>query len=183
MSKLFALMILLASLPAAAETPLFRPGATVGLQRSDRSAWAFGPSLDVAVSDEFAIRGEGQVEFGDLDDPFGDSNFRSGHGPHVNHVFAGATWRPTRFADLALATGAEGGVMIMHSHFSKHDFTTEPALGLFVQAGHVLGPVSLALQLRLDLSATVPEAGPGGTDVQTTCVRLNLAFEVPVLTR
>jgi len=183
MSKWLLLLIVLASPRADAETPLFRIGGTVGLQQSDRSAWVFGPSLDVAVSQEIAIRGEGQVELGDLDDPFGDSNFRSGHGPHVNHVFVGATWRPTRFADFALATGAEAGVMIMHSHFSRQSFTNEPALGLFVQAGRVLGPVSIALQLRLDMSATVADAGPNGADVQTTCARLNLAFEVPVLTR
>jgi len=183
MSKLLALLVVLASLPADAGTPLFRIGATVGLQQSDRSAWVFGPSLDVPISREISIRGEGQVELGDLDDPFGDSNFRSGHGPHVNHAFVGATWRPMRYADFALATGAEAGVMIMHSHFSHQDFTTEPALGVFVQAGHVLGPVSIALQLRLDVSATVAEAGPDGEDVQTTCARLNLAFEIPVLTR
>ncbi len=183
MSKLLPLLIVLASAPADAGTPLFRIGATIGVQQSDRSAWVFGPSLDVPVSREISIRGEGQVELGDLDDPFGDSNLRSGDGPHVNHVFVGATWRPLRFADFALATGAEAGVMIMHSRFSHEHFTTEPALGLFVQAGRVLGPVSIALQLRLDVSATVAEAGPGGSDVQTTCGRINLAFEVPVLAR
>jgi hypothetical protein len=183
MSRLLPLLIVFASLPAQAETPLFRLGGTVGIQRTDRSAWVFGPSLEVAVSHEISIRGEGQVEFGDFDDPFGDSNFRSGDGPHVNHVFVGPSWRPTRFAELALATGAEAGVMIMHSKFSHEHFTTEPALGLFVQAGHVLGPVSIALQLRLDVSATVAEAGPGGASVPTTCGRINLAFELPLLTR
>jgi hypothetical protein len=180
MSRLLPLLIVFASLPADAGTPVARIGATVGLQRTDRSAWVFGPSLEVTISHEISIRGEAQLELGDFDDPFGDSNLHSGDGPHVNHVLVGPTWRPMRFADFALATGAEAGVMVMHSRFSHEHFTTEPALGLFVQAGRTLGPVSIALQLRLDLSATVAEAGPGGADVPTTSGRINLAFEVPI---
>jgi len=180
MSRLLPLLIVFASLTADAGTPVGRIGATAGFQRTDRSAWVFGPSLEVTIFDEISIRGEAQLELGDFDDPFGDSNIRSGDGPHVNHVLVGPTWRPMRFADFALAAGAEAGIMVMHSVFSHEHFTTKPAAGLFVQAGRTLGPVSIALQVRLDLSPTVGAAGPGGADVPTTSGRINLAFEVPI---
>jgi hypothetical protein len=178
--KLVVLLIVLASPLAHADTPLGRIGATFGYQQTDRSAWVFGPSLEVAINREWSIRGETHIEFGDFDDPFGESNFRGGSGPHVNHVMFGPTWRPERFAAYQLATGAQAGVHIMHSTFAENHFSKGPALGLFVQAGRKLGPISLALQFRLDVSATVDMAGPEGDDVTTTSARFNLAFEVPV---
>jgi hypothetical protein len=182
MTRLLSLLIVCASLPAAAGT-VARPGATLGLQRTDRSAWVFGPSLEVTITDAISIRGEGQIELGDFDDPFGDTNLRTGDGPHVNHALFGPTWRPMRYAEFVLDVGAQAGVMIMHSRFSHEHFTTEPSAGVFVQAGRMLGPVSIALQLRLDLSATVPDAGPNGEDVPTTCGRINLAIEFPIKLR
>jgi hypothetical protein len=181
MAKLLALVVVAAaSLPAHAETPLGRVGAVAGLQRTDRSAWVFGPSLEVAVFGEFSIRGEAMLELGDLGDPFGPSNIRGGTGPHVNHVMFGPTWRPKRFAEYAVAGGAEAGVLVMHSTFAEQHFAKKPAAGLFVQAGRRLGPVSLALQLRVDVSASIDMAGPNGDDVPTTSGRLNLVFEVPI---
>jgi len=183
MSKLLALVIVVASLPAHAETPVARIGAVAGLQRTDRSAWVFGPSLEITISDQLSIRGEAMLELGDVDDPFGPSNIRDGSGPHVNHVLVGPTWRPVRFAAFALAAGAEAGVLVMHSTFAEKHFTKKPAAGLFVQAGRALGPVSIALQLRVDFSATIAMAGPGGEDVPTTSGRINLVFEVPIKIR
>ncbi|MEO8706539.1 MAG: hypothetical protein ABI867_41320 [Kofleriaceae bacterium] len=180
MTKLVALVIVLACVPAHAETPLGRIGATVGLQQTDRSAWVFGPSLEVHVVREFSIRGEAQLELGDVDSPFGDTNILSGDGPHVNHVMFGPTWRPVRFARYDLAVGAEAGVLVMHSVFAPKEFTKGPAAGVFVQAGKRLGPVVLALQLRLDVSGSVDMGGPDGVDVPTTSGRFNLAFEVPI---
>lgn len=180
MRRSLSLLIVLASVPARADTPEARIGATVGYQKTDRSAWVFGPALEVTILDELSIRGEAQLELGDLDDPFGESNIRTGSGPHVNHVLFGPTWRPARYAAYALAVGAQAGVLVMHSTFNAEHFTKRPAAGVFVQAGRVLGPVSIAVQLRLDLSTTVDMAGPGGDDVTTTSGRVNLAFEVPL---
>jgi hypothetical protein len=166
-------------MPANA-TPVARVGALIGLQQTDRSAWVFGPSLEVTITDELTIRGDTQIELGDLDDPFGPSNVRGGTGPHVNHVLFGPTWRPVRYAPYALAAGAEAGVLIMHSVFAPQEFTKRAAAGLFVQAGRPLGPVVIALQLRLDLSTSVAMGGPDGESVPTTCGRFLLAFEVPI---
>lgn len=180
MSRLLPLLIVCASAPAAAGTPVARLGATAGFQRTDRSAWVIGPALEVRIVDEFSIRGEAQLELGDFDDPFGDTNIHSGHGPHVNHVMVGPSWRPRRYADYAVAAGAEGGIMVMHSTFADDHFSIKPAAGLFVQAGRMLGPVSIALQLRFDVSGSVGMASPTGGDVPTTTGRINLAFEVPI---
>lgn len=179
MSKSLALVFVLVSLPAHAD-PVGRVGAMIGLQRTDRSAWVFGPSAEVTISHELAIRGEAQLELGDFDDPFGPSNIRDGSGPHVNHVLFGPTWRPARFAPYALAAGVEAGVLVMHSVFAETEFTKKPAAGLFVQAGRTLGPVAFVLQVRVDLSPTIAMGGPDGEDVPTMCGRINLAFEVPI---
>ncbi len=180
MSKFLALVFVAGSVPAHADAPLGRIGTVVGFQQTDRSAWVFGPSLEVTISDELSIRGEGLIELGDIDDPFGPSNFDEGTGPHVNHVMVGPTWRPARHAAFALAAGAQAGVMVMHSTFAENQFAKKPAAGLFVQAGRVLGPVSIALQIRVDLSATIPTGGPGGEPVPTTSGRINVVFEVPI---
>jgi hypothetical protein len=188
MSRFLALLIVTASLPARAETPIGRIGGTAGFQQTDRSAWVIGPSLEVRVYKDISIRGDAQLELGDFDDPFGENNIRGGDGPHVNHVLFGPTWRPSRYARHQLAVGAGFGVLVMHSVFAAdhpagHEFTKRPAAGLFGQAGRKLGPISLALQLRLDMSTSVEMGGPGGADVPTTTVRLNLAFEVPINVR
>jgi len=183
MSKFLALLFVGVSLPAHAETPVGRIGTVVGLQRTDRSAWVFGPSLEVTISDQLSIRGEALLELGDIDDPFGPSNIRDGSGPHVNHVLVGPTWRPARFAAFALAAGAQAGVLVMHSTFADKHFTKKPAAGLFVQVGRTLGPVSIALQVRVDFSATIPMAGPEREDVPTTSGRINFVFEVPIRIR
>jgi hypothetical protein len=180
MSKLLPLVIVCASAPAMAGTPVARLGATAGFQRTDRSAWVIGPALEVKILDELAIRAEAQLELGDFDDPFGDTNIRDGHGPHVNHVLLGPSWRPRRYADYAVAAGAEAGIMVMHSTFAHDHFNIKPAAGLFVQAGRMLGPVTVALQLRFDVSGSVGAASPTGGDVPTTTGRINLAFEVPI---
>lgn len=182
MSKLGVLLIVFASLPADAR-PLGRLGATVGLQQTDRTAWVFGPALEVAIHEELAIRGDAQLELGDAGDPFGDSNIASGDGPHVNHVMFGPTWRPRRYGAYGLAVGAQAGVLVMHSVFAADAFTKRPAAGVFVQAGRMVGPVSIALQLRLDVSTSVAMGEPDGDDVQTTSGRLNLAFELPIQIR
>jgi hypothetical protein len=170
---------LLASSLAAADS-LGRLGATIGLQQTDRSAWVFGPSAEVTVFGDLAIRGEAQLELGDLGDPFGPSNIRDGSGPHVNHVMFGPTWRPARHANFAVAAGAQAGVLVMHSTFAADHFAKQPAVGVFAQAGRRLGPVDVALQLRVDFSTPIAMAGPEGERVQTTSGRINLAFEVPI---
>jgi hypothetical protein len=178
--KVLALMIVIASTPALADKPEARLGATLGLQRTDRSAWVFGPALEIAITKQLSIRGEALLELGDIDDPFGPSNIRDGSGPHVNHVMFGPTWRPERFTRYALAAGAQAGVLVMHSTFAAQHFHKKPAIGVFVQAGHTLGPVAIALQFRVDASAGIDMAGPNGEDVPTTSARFNLAFEVPL---
>jgi hypothetical protein len=180
MVKLAVLFVVVAGTPARADTPDVRPGALIGIQQTDRTAWVFGPSLEVRVYDDFSIRGEAHLELGDIDDPFGPSNIRGGTGPHVNHVMFGPSWRPKRYARYGLAAGASAGVLVLHSTFADPQFTKKPAAGVFVQAGHMLGPVSLALQLRVDVSASVPMAGPEGERVPTSSARFNLAFEVPI---
>ncbi|MBA2544521.1 MAG: hypothetical protein H0V17_33065 [Deltaproteobacteria bacterium] len=192
MSRLLALLIVTASVPAAAdalsteqrqppvEDPIIRIGGTLGFQQTDRSAWVFGPSLEIRITSALAIRGDAMIEFGDFDDPFGDSNFRGGSGPHVNHVMFGPAWRPERYRSYRLAAGAQGGVMIMHSTFAAEPFAKKPAIGAFVQAGRRFGPIALALQLRVDVSAGIDMAGPVGDDVATTSGRFNLAFEFPI---
>jgi hypothetical protein len=180
MSRLVLLGVLLASAPAYAERPVARLGATAGFQQTDRSAWVIGPSLEVNITRELAIRGEAQLELGDLSDPFGPSNIRGGDGPHVNHVMFGPSWRPERYARHVLAVGAQAGVLVMHSNFAADHFAKRPALGVFAQAGRKLGPVTLALQLRFDFSTSIDMAGPTGEDVPTTSGRLNLSFEVPI---
>lgn len=177
--RLVLLPTVLAASTAAAE-PVVRVGGMVGVQQTDRSAWVFGPSLEVKVHRAWSLRGEAQLELGDLGDPFGDSNIRGGDGPHVNHVMFGPTWRPARLADYAFVTGAGVGVMVMHSRFAEDHFTKKPALGVFVQAGRRVGPVLLSLQARVDLSGTVAMAEPDGGDVTTTSARLNFAFELPI---
>ena len=183
-STLLALPIVLVSLPALADTPDVRVGATAGFQQTDHQAWVFGPALEVRVYRDISIRGEAQLELGDFDDPFGPNNIRGGSGPHVNHVMFGPTWRPKRYDAYQLAVGAQAGMLVMHSTFAEDEFNRKPAVGLFAQAGRMLGPVSLALQLRLDASATIEMGDADGSDVTTTSARLNLAFEVPLdLTR
>lgn len=180
MVRLLGLGLVLLSVPAHADPPIARLGATAGFQQTDRSAWVFGPSAEVHVHHEFSIRGEAQLELGDFGDPFGPSNIRGGPGPHVNHVLFGPTWRPERYAPYALAVGAELGILVMHSVYAEEEFTKTFAGGAFVQAGRVLGPVELTLQLRLDVSPTIDMAAPDGSGVPTTTARLNLAFEVPI---
>lgn len=161
-------------------TPIVRIGGTLGFQQSDRSAWVFGPALEVAIYRELSLHGDAQLELGDFGDPFGPSNIRGGSGPHVNHVMFGPVWRPPRYEKYQLATGVEFGVLVMHSTFAADHFTKRPAAGLFVQAGRALGPLAVALQLRLDLSTTVSMGGPDGKDVPTTTGRLNLLLELPI---
>ena len=187
-SSFLALPIALASTPALADTqaapeaakPEVRVGATAGFQQTDRSAWVVAPTLEVRVYRDIWIRGEAQTEFGDIDDPFGPSNVRGGDGPHVNHAMFGPTWRPARYDAYQLAVGAQVGMLTMHSTFGEEHFHRGPAVGLLVQAGRMLGPVSLALQLRFDASATIEMSAPDGGDVTTTSGRINLAFEVPI---
>jgi hypothetical protein len=178
-SRLLALVVLLAAARADAE-PIARIGAMIGVQQTDRSAWVFGPSLEIKLHREFSIRGEAHLELGDIGDPFGDSNIRGGTGPHVNHVMFGPTWRPGRLAEYAFVTGASGGVMVMHSRFAVDHFQSKPAFGMFVQAGRRVGPLLLSLQARVDVSATIPMAEEDGGDVTTTTARLNFAFEFPI---
>lgn len=180
MSRFPALLIVVASVPAHADNPRAWLGATVGFQQTDRSAWVFGPALEVTIFKEFAFRGEAQLELGDIDDPFGPSNIRDGDGPHVNHVMFGPSWRPQRYAEYAIAVGGQAGVLVMHSRFADVAFTKGFAVGVFGQAGHRLGPVSVALQLRVDVSASVAMAGPERQDVPTTSLRINLVFELPL---
>jgi len=101
----------------------------------------------------------------------------------VNHVLFGPTWRPARYARYDLAVGAEAGVLVMHSVFAEQDYTKRPAAGLFVQAGKLLGPISLGLQLRLDLSTSVAMGNEDGGDTPTTTGRLNVVIEFPVKLR
>ena len=176
-------MIVTASTPASAERPVARAGGIVGFQQTDRSAWVIGPALEVAITREIGIRGEAHLELGDFGDPFGPSNIRDGSGPHVNHVMFGPTWRPERYARYAFAAGVAGGVLVMHSTFAEKHFNKKPAVGLFAQAGRMVGPVAIVLQARVDFSATIEMAGPAGEDVPTTCGRLNLVFELPINTR
>jgi hypothetical protein len=180
-SRLVALLIVLASMPAAAGgPPEARLGAMVGLQRSDRSAWVIGPSIEITIIEQLSIRGETLIEFGDLDDPFGPTNFRGGDGPHVNHVMFGPVWRPPEYARYGLSLGAEAGFLIMHSVFAADHFSDRFAVGAFAQAGHRLGPLFFALQLRVDASPAIDMAGPEGQDVQTTTGRLNFVVEFPI---
>jgi hypothetical protein len=174
------LLMVFASRPAHAETPLGRLGATAGWQYTDRNAWVFGPSAEVHVYREFSLRGEAQLELGDFSDPFGKSNIRGGSGPHVNHVLFGPMWRPERYAEYNAAVGVELGYLVMHSLFAQEHFTKSLAGGLFVQGGKQVGPVVFALQLRLDLSSSVPMGGPDGATVPTTSVRVNFAIEFPI---
>jgi hypothetical protein len=183
MAKLVAVVITLASLAARAETPDVRLGAVGAYQRTDRNAWVFGPSLEVRITDELAIRGDAQLELGDFDDPFGPNNIRGGTGPHVNHVVFGPAWRPRRYAEYLFAAGAQAGVMVLHSQFAEDHFQQKVGVGAFVQAGRMLGPVSLSLQLRLDVSPSIDMAGPEGASVPTTTGRFNLVFEVPLHVR
>lgn len=166
--------------PAHVDPPMVRIGAMAGFQQTDRSAWDFGPSLEIHAYKEFSIRGEAQIELGDFTDPFGKSNIRGGPGPHVNNILFGPTWRPEKYAHDQLAVGVEAGVQILHSTFAMQEFTKEPAAGVFVQAGRMLGPVSFNLQLRLDMSASVAMASPDGGSVPTTTGRLNLSIELPL---
>ncbi len=167
-------------MPAGADGPEARLGAMVGLQRTDRSAWVVGPSLEITIVDQLSIRGEAQLEFGDIDSPFGPSNIRGGDGPHVNHVMFGPVWRPRDHAKYGLSLGAEAGVLVMHSRFAVEHFQKKPAVGVFAQAGHRLGPLFIALQARLDASVPIDMAGPEGEDVQTTSGRLNFVIEFPI---
>lgn len=193
MSKLLVLVFVVASVPAHADSSaqaqssarreIARIGSVTGFQRTDRSAWVFGPSLEVRILDQLSIRGEVLIELGDADDPFGPSNLRDGSGPHVNHVMFGPTWRPARYAEYQFALGAEAGVLIMHSTFAEEHFAKKPAAGVFAQAGRMLGPVSIALQIRFDFSASIPMAGPEGERVPTTSGRINLLFELPIKIR
>jgi hypothetical protein len=178
--RLVALPIVLASLTAHAEPPLARIGAFAGYQQSDRAAWVFGPSLEVRLYKDISIHGDAQLELGDIDDPFGESNIRGGDGPHVNHVMFGPTWRPSDYNRYQLALGAQAGVMVMHSNFAEKAFNKRPAVGMFVQGGKLLGPVSLAVQLRFDFSTTVEMGDRDGSDTPTTTGRLNFVFEVPI---
>lgn len=186
MSRPIALLVVLlpglsyADPEPAPSPPLGRFGATVGYQRTDRNAWVFGPALEVHIYRDFSIRGEAQLELGNFDDPFGDSNIRVGDGPHVNHVIFGPVWRPAKYAKYDGAVGIEGGELVMHSRFAEQEFTKGVAVGAFVQAGKPLGPVVLAVQLRLDVSKTIAMGGPNGVDVPTTSGRINFAFEVPI---
>ena len=174
-------LVLLVGTAHAGGAPEARVGAMVGLQRTDRSAWVFGPSLEITVIDPISIRGEAQLELGDLDSPFGKSNIRGGDGPHVNHVMFGPVWRPSEYAKYGLALGAEAGVLVMHSVFAPGDhFRKKPAVGAFAQAGHKLGPVFLALQIRLDASKSIDMSGPEGQDVPTTSGRVNFVLELPL---
>jgi hypothetical protein len=92
----------------------------------------------------------------------------------------GPTWRPERYARYAFAAGIAGGVLVMHSTFAAEHFNKKPAVGLFAQAGRMVGPVAIVFQARLDVSATIEMAGPAGEDVPTTCGRFNLVFELPI---
>lgn len=153
----------------------------VGLQKTDRSAWVFGPSLELTIVDPISLRGEAQLELGDLDSPFGKSNILDGDGPHVNHVMFGPVWRPREYARYGLALGAEAGVLVMHSVFAEgNHFRKKPAFGMFAQAGHMLGPLFFALQIRFDASAKIDMAGPEGQDVQTNSGRVNFVIEFPL---
>lgn len=177
----YTALLLLVGTAHAGGAPEARIGAMVGLQRTDRSAWVFGPSLEITVLDPISIRGEAQLELGDLDDPFGKSNILDGDGPHVNHVMFGPVWRPREYARYGLALGAEAGVLVMHSVFAEGDhFRKKPAAGVFAQVGHKLGPLFFALQARLDASVSIDMAGPEGQDVPTTSGRLNLVVEFPL---
>jgi len=183
MSRYVAISIVLGlcvSTAARADTPLGRLGATVGIQQTDRTAWVFGPAAEIHIWKEWSIRGEAQLELGNIDDPFGPSNIRGGDGPHVNHVIFGPSWRPEKYLHYDLALGFEAGEMVMHSLFAEKEFTKGVAAGVFVQGGRRLGPIALAVQLRVDFSKTVEMGGPDGDDVTTTSGRLNFVFEVPV---
>lgn len=174
--------LLLAAREAQAQEERLRIGGTAGLQFSERSAWVFGPSLEVRLRPELYLRGEGQLEFGDIDAPFGPSNIFSGPGPHVNHVLVGPIYRPARYAPYNVAGGLQFGIQILHSIFvPAEEFTIDPGAGAFVQAGHRTGPLDLALQLRLDLAGDVKDAGPNGETVRATVFRAVLSFEVPLL--
>lgn len=181
--NLLRLAFILFSLPASialADEPVVRIGGTLGYQRTDRNAWVFGPALEVKIMPKLTIRGEGQLEFGDLDDPFGDSNIFDGPGPHVNHILVGPAYRPT-YKPLDLAAGFGLGVSITHSRFAPaQDFLFDPAAGFFAQAGKKLGPLALALQARLDVSPKAPQANEDQSDLTTIAGRLLLSIEVPI---
>jgi hypothetical protein len=165
---------------ALADEPVVRIGGTLGYQRTDRNAWVFGPSLEVKLMPKLTIRGEGQLEFGDLDDPFGESNIFDGPGPHVNHILVGPAYRPS-YQPLDLAVGAGVGLSITHSRFAPDkDFLFDPAAGFFAQAGKKLGPIELALQARLDLSPKTPQANVDQSDLNTIAGRLVLSIGVPI---
>lgn len=175
-----ALSLFLTGSALAQERPVVRMGGTLGYQRTDRNAWVFGPSLEVTLTSKVTLRGEGQLEFGDLDDPFGASNIFSGPGPHVNHILVGPVYRPATYKGVDLAAGAGAGVSITHSRFAEKDFTFDPGAGLFAQAGKNLQHVEVALQLRLDFSPSVESADPDGGDVSTVAFRTLLSFNLPV---
>jgi hypothetical protein len=177
----FALAAALAAQSAGARPAKIRVGGTVGIQQAERSAVTFGPSLEVWLQDDLYLRGEGQLEFGDLADPFGPSNVFDGPGPHVNHVLFGPVYRPERLEKYNLAGGIEFGTQILHSRFAHKHFNFEPAAGTFIQAGHALGPLDLALQLRLDLAGDATDVGPNGETVQATVFRAVLSIELPLL--
>jgi len=178
--KCLAAVVLLVGTAHAGGAPEGRIGAMIGLQRTDRTAWVFGPSLEVTVHDPISIRGEAQLELGDVDAPFGDSNILGGDGPHVNHVMFGPVWRPRDYARYGLALGAEAGVLVMHSVYAVDHFTKKPAVGMFAQAGHALGPLFFAIQIRFDASSSIDMASPEGHDVPTMTGRANFVIELPL---
>jgi hypothetical protein len=177
---IFLSAFFLFSAQAALAAPKARLGMTTGVQQTDRSAVVFGPALELALGRDIHLRGEAQIEYGDLRDPFGENNLIIGPGPHVNHVLFGPVLRPEALADYAVAFGAEAGIMILHSIFAEREFTITPGAGLIAQAGRRLGKIELALQLRLDLGPKVAAADREGDDVPTTCGRAVLSFEVPL---
>jgi hypothetical protein len=165
---------------ALADEPVVRVGGSFGYQRTDRNAWVFGPALEVKLVPKLSLRGEGQLEFGNLDDPFGDSNIFSGTGPHVNHILFGPAYRP-EYKALDLAVGFGIGLSITHSVFAPDkDFNFAPGAGVFAQAGKKVGPVELALQARVDASPKTLEANPDDTDVSTVAARFVLSIEIPI---
>jgi hypothetical protein len=92
----------------------------------------------------------------------------------------GPVWRPPEYAKYGLSLGVEAGVMVMHSQFAEEHFQKKPAIGVFAQAGHKVGPVFLALQARFDASKHSDMAGPDGEDVQNTTGRINFVVELPI---
>jgi hypothetical protein len=174
------ILLLLPAGIALADEPIARIGGTLGYQRTDRNAWVFGPAIDIKIKPKFTIRGEGQLEFGDLDDPFGASNIFSGPGPHVNHILIGPTYRPT-YKGIDFGAGLGVGVSITHSRFAPDkDFLFDPGAGAFAQAGKNFGPIALSLQARLDVSPKAPEADVDQDDLSTVAGRFVLSIEIPI---